>query len=82
LGRSGPKEGDEQMRTIEHTVDVWDLAGMDRRLDVGMLVKHLRDLGEEGWELVWMGPNLDLADHHGPCHVLVFKRVLDDPVER
>ena len=70
------------MRTIEHAVDVWDLAGIGPRLDSGMLVKHLRDFAEEGWELVRMSLNMDLADHHGPCHVLVFRRVLDEPDER
>jgi hypothetical protein len=70
------------MSTIEHAVDVWDLAGMDPRLNSGILLKHLRDFAQEGWELVWMSPNIDLADHRGPCHILVFKRVLDRPVER
>lgn len=66
------------MRTVEHAVDVWDLTGIDSRLDSGLLLEHLRDFGAEGWELVWMGLNIDLANHHrGPCHVLVFKRVIE-----
>jgi hypothetical protein len=69
------------MPTIEHAVDVWDLTGMDPRLNSGMLHQHLRDFAEEGWELVWMSLNLELADHHGPCHVLVFRRVLDQADE-
>lgn len=70
------------MRTIEHAVDVWDLTGMDPRLNAGMLLQHLHAFAADGWELVWMELNVDLADHHGPCHVLVFKRVverLDEP---
>jgi hypothetical protein len=43
-----------------------------------MLHNHLSDFAAEGWELVWMGLNLDLADHEGECHVLVFKRVADE----
>jgi hypothetical protein len=70
------------MRTIEHAVDVWDLTGMDARLSSGMLVEHLRDVAQEGWELVWMGLNVDLSDHPGPCHVLVFKRIEDQPAAR
>jgi hypothetical protein len=65
------------MRTIEHAVDVWDLAGMDPRLDSGLLLAHLREFAHEGWELVWMNVDLELADHDGPCHVLVFKRVTE-----
>jgi hypothetical protein len=51
---------------------------MDPRLNSGMLVRHLRDFAEDGWELVWMGLGVELADHPGPCHVLVFKRVLEE----
>ncbi len=51
------------MRVIEHAVDVWDLRGMDARLN--------------SKELVWMEPQAELADHEGPCHVSVFKRVLE-----
>jgi len=66
------------MRTVEHSVDVWDLTGVDPRLDSKLLVDHLSRFAAEGWELVWMGVNVDLADHHrGPCHVLVFKRVIE-----
>jgi hypothetical protein len=65
------------MRTIEHAVDVWDLTGTDRRLDSRKLLAHLHDFAAEGWELVWIAVNADLADHDGPCHVLVFKRVLE-----
>jgi hypothetical protein len=46
-----------------------------------MLHQHLRDFAEEGWELVWMSLNLELADHHEPRHVLVFRRVLDQADE-
>jgi hypothetical protein len=66
------------MRAIEHAVDIWDLRGMDPRLNSGMLVGHLRDFADDGWELVWMGLGVELADHPGPCHVLVFKRVLEE----
>jgi hypothetical protein len=65
------------MRTIEHAIDLWDLRGMDPRLNSGMLHKHLHDFAEEGWELVWMSLNVELADHRGPCHLLVFKRVVE-----
>lgn len=65
------------MRAIEHAVDVWDLRGLDPRLDSGMLLEHLHSFADEGWELVWMGLNVNLADHDGPCHVLVFKRVVE-----
>jgi hypothetical protein len=66
------------MRTIEHAVDVWDLAGLDRRLNAGKLLEHLRQFASEGWELVWIGVDVELEDHRGPCHVLVFKRVVED----
>jgi len=42
-----------------------------------MLLEHLNAFADEGWEFVWMGLNVDLADHDGPCHVLVFKRMLE-----
>ena len=29
------------MRTVEHAVDIWDLRGMSRKLDSGMLLAHL-----------------------------------------
>jgi hypothetical protein len=67
------------MRTVEHAIDVWDLTGMDPRLNSRMLHGHLRDFADEGWELVWMSLDVDLSDHDGPCHVLVFKRVGDEP---
>jgi hypothetical protein len=63
---------------VEHAIDIWDLTGLDPRLNTSVLHDHLRDFGQEGWELVWMGLNLDIADHEGPCHVLVFKRVADE----
>ena len=62
------------MPAVEHAVDVWDLRGMDPRLDSRLLLGHLQRFAAEGWELVWMGVNVELADHGGPCHVLVFKR--------
>jgi len=65
------------MRTVEHAIDIWDLAGMDPRLNSRMLHEHLREFEHERWELVWMGLNADLADHRGPCHVLIFKRVVE-----
>jgi hypothetical protein len=66
------------MRAVEHAVDIWDLTGMDPRLHSGLLLEHLHDFAAEGWELVWLGANVDLADHHrGACHILVFKRVTD-----
>jgi hypothetical protein len=40
-----------------------------------MLHEHLQDFAEEGWELVWMGLDVELLDHRGPCHLLVFKRL-------
>ena len=53
---------------------------MDPRLHSGLLVEHLHDFAAEGWELVWMDISVDLADHQrGPCHVLVFKRVVEQP---
>jgi hypothetical protein len=27
---------------------------------------------------MWMGLDLELADHRGPCHLLVFKRLVED----
>ena len=66
------------MRVVEHAIDIWDLAGLDPRLNTRMLHDHLSDFAQEGWELVWMGLNIDLADHEGECHVLVFKRVADE----
>jgi hypothetical protein len=65
------------MRTVEHAIDIWDLAGMDPRLNSRMLHEHLREFERERWELVWMGLNVDLADHPGPCHLLIFKRVAE-----
>ena len=52
------------MRAVEHAVDVWDLRGMDPRLDTGLLLEHLHSFAAEGWELVWMGTNLELAPSH------------------
>jgi hypothetical protein len=65
------------MRVIEHAVDLWDLRGRDPRLNAKELVDYLQRFAAEGWELVWMEPRADLADQEGPCHVSVFKRVLD-----
>ena len=66
------------MRKVEHAIDIWDLAGLDRRLDTRTLHEHLQDFAQEGWELVWLGLDLELADHRGPCHVLILKRVVED----
>ena len=63
------------MRKVEHAIDIWDMTGLSRRLDTRMLHEHLHDFAEEGWELVWMGLDVELADHRGPCHLLVFKRL-------
>jgi hypothetical protein len=65
------------MRTIEYAVDIWDLRGVDRRLDSRVLHDHLLDFGAEGWELVWIGANEELADQAGPCRILVFKRIAE-----
>jgi len=59
---------------VEYAIDVWDLRGTDGRLDPAHLLQHLREFGEEGWELVWMALNVDLV-RDGPSHPLVFKRV-------
>jgi hypothetical protein len=67
----------EAVKTVEHAVDVWDLRGLDPRLHPGMLLEHLNAFADECWEFVWMDLNVDLADHDGPCHVLVFKRMLE-----
>ena len=40
------------MAKVEYAVGVWDLSGKDGRLNSFLLLKHLRDFGEEGWELV------------------------------
>jgi hypothetical protein len=61
------------LTTIEYAVDVWDLAGTDGRPNVEQLLEHLRDFGDEGWELVGMWLDVDLV-RHGPSHLLVFKR--------
>ena len=50
---------------------------MDARLNSKELVEYLHGFATEGWELVWMEPQAELADHEGPCHVSVFKRVLE-----
>ena len=50
---------------------------MDPRLNSRMLHEHLREFEHERWELVWMGLNVDLADHPGPSHILIFKRVAE-----
>jgi hypothetical protein len=65
------------MKRIEHAVDVWDLAGTDPRLNSKTLLQHLHDFAADGWELVWMALHANLADHNGPCHLLVFKRVVE-----
>jgi hypothetical protein len=62
---------------IDYAVDVWDLRGVDPRLDSRELLEHLQDFGREGWELVWFELNVDLANHDGPCHVLAFKRAAE-----
>ncbi len=66
------------MEMVEHAIDVWDLHGLDPRLHSGMLHEHLRSFAAEGWELAWMSLNVDLADHDGPAHVLVFRRPRKD----
>ena len=65
------------MRRVEHAIDIWDLRGLDQRLNAKMLHEHLNDFATEGWELVWLGLNVELADHRGPCHLLVFKRIFE-----
>ena len=40
------------MAKVEYAVDVWDLSGTDGRPNSFLLLEHLRDFGEEGWELV------------------------------
>jgi hypothetical protein len=66
------------VRRVEHAIDIWDLTGLDPRLNTRMLHEHLNDFASEGWELVWLGLNVELADHRGPCHLLIFKRVVED----
>jgi hypothetical protein len=66
------------MRRVEHAIDIWDLTGLDRRLNAGMLRDHLRDFEREGWELVWMALDVELADLRRPSHVLVLKRVFEE----
>jgi hypothetical protein len=62
------------MPEIEYVIDIWDVAGTDERPDAELLHEHLRDFGAEGWELVSLSLNVDLA-RHGSSHLLVFKRV-------
>jgi hypothetical protein len=62
------------MRALEYAVDIWDLRGMDSRLNSRLLHEHLQEFGAQGWELAWMSLNVELADHQGPCHLLVFAR--------
>jgi hypothetical protein len=38
-----------------------------------MLHAHLREFGDEGWELVSLSFNVELV-RHGPSHLLVFQR--------
>src|SRR5215467_7055642 len=54
------------MAKVEYAVDVLDLSGTDGRLNSFLLLKHLRDFGEEGWELVSLTLNIDLAEQ-GPA---------------
>jgi hypothetical protein len=61
------------MEPIEYAIDVWDLTGTDGRPDAEQLLEHLRDFGDQGWELVWVRFNVELV-RHGPSHLLVFKR--------
>jgi hypothetical protein len=49
----------------------------DERPNSSLLLEHLRAFGEEGWELVSLTLNIDLAEH-GPSHLLVFKRLTDE----
>jgi len=65
------------MAKVEYAVDVWDLSGTDGRLNSFLLLKHLRDFGEEGWELLSLTLNIDLAEQ-APSHLLVFKRLTDE----
>ena len=60
------------MPKIEYAVDVWDLSGTDGRPNSRELLEHLRDFGEEGWELVSISFNVDLI-LNGPTHLVVFK---------
>ena len=62
------------MPKVEYAVDIWDLRGTDGRPDVERLLEHLRRFGDEGWELVSIAFNVDLA-RHGPSHLSVFKRL-------
>src|SRR5262249_60730042 len=62
------------MEKVEYAVDVWDLSATDGRLNSFLLLKHLRDFGEEGWELLSLTLNIDLGEQ-GPSHLLVFKRL-------
>jgi hypothetical protein len=50
----------------EYAVDIWDLRATDGRPNTPKLVRHLREIGDEGWDLVSLTFNVDLADH-GPA---------------
>lgn len=66
------------MVTVEYAVDVWDLTHTERRPDAASLLEHLNAFGAEGWELVWLAFNIDLA-RGGESHLLVFKRAPECP---
>ena len=64
------------MAKVEYAVDAWDLSGTGGRPDSFLLWNISRDFGEEGWELVSLTLNIDLAEQ-GPSHLPVFKRLTD-----
>ena len=61
------------MPIVEYAVDVWDLRGVERKPDAAAVLKHLNEFGGEGWELVWLAFNVELA-RDGESHLFVFKR--------
>jgi hypothetical protein len=61
------------MATIEHHVEVFEVAAPDGRPDVERLAEHLRSFGDDGWELVSLSFDVEL-ERFGRSHVLVFKR--------
>ena len=71
------------MPAFEYAVDVWETRDGDHRLDARELLENLNSpFGNEGWELVWMALDTDLADHDGRCHLRVFKRAVEADSER
>jgi hypothetical protein len=65
------------VRKIEYAIDIWDLRGTDGKPNAEQLHQHLRNFGEEGWELVSLTFDVDLA-RHGPSHLAVFTRPAGD----